>query len=412
MLLIKLNYGLLLERPLGWRAQLPFMEHGMAERKIPSSLTQARLTRKDFLALGASTLLVACGGGGADPSDILTVEPRARGGIGGAGGGKPGTGAGTLYRIQILASAAAQQYGKCINKAGQVVGQVTSPTQLALVPVQWNDDGTQTILEDASGWANYISESGVVVGFAGVYSSAGARMWSNGVTSLLPVPAGSTAYPNCISDVAGIVGSLSAPNAPTQGVWWRGNDVIVPTPPVGTSSYLVQGINDSSRMVGAAFLPEQGRQVPVLWSNADTPTVLPMPSGNGWAGGSASRISSQGVVAGTVLSSRNVSWAARWVNEQATRLPVPPRYQSSTVSGTDYQGTIFGSGVDGAGGTQALMWTSDKVTILSDLIDPVDPLYGTAFIWDAIGRDAQGRILAGISAPMYPNALAFLVPSA
>lgn len=177
---------------------------------------------------------------------------------------------GTTYVFAELPSLGGEARAFAINACGQVAGESAaspSPTPVGgppRVPVRWNNGQVSSLgtLGGATGAANAINSSGMIVGTAHTSSNVGhAFLWRNGsMQDLTPTASVSQAYG--INDSGVAVGTIVDDSSDTLGnvafSWSSGTLQIIPAGNGMTPQY-AQAISNAGTIVGAGLVGSASR---------------------------------------------------------------------------------------------------------------------------------------------------------
>jgi uncharacterized membrane protein len=327
-----------------------------------------------------------------------------------AGFADPASAVPPRYRVTVIAASPAEPgpTAIAINNRGDAV--VVDPSKGGIGHRVWRNGKLHELPEGfvpsgindrgvVAGWV-------IVVGLIGVTGSSGelptptrtatskAAMWNGGtVTELaLRLPSGE-ARPSMargINNSGRLVGSLGPRSLAFAG---KGTPLATPGGYVASEG---SAINRSGTVVGWVQTQSgpgvESRRLAAVWSGSRLQVIQPL---EGYDTSRALGVGSDDTVVGDMLSfASGQRTAFRWARGVATPLPAP----ADTPEHLKHAGTALGihsSGrlvVGSLNFDVALIWEGDTAYRLTDLIDPVDPVFGRAVIRDAVAINDKGQI--------------------
>lgn len=316
----------------------------------------------------------------------------------------------------------ATPYG--MNELGVIVGSagpeawspVAVPVQVAL-----EDDGIAPLeAEGAMGYARGVSDDGTIVG----EHDRQAQVWSRGVRTPLPVPAGYfSGAARAINSSGAIAGSYAdhddppPPVGPRPCAWASRTSAPValallhPDWPVGSAAAI------DSRGAMAGTLSTISGTFAVIWDRIDAaPRALPLPTGA--LGVEAMGMNDHGDVVGRAARSDGSDAFAYWSTTGTSALLARPTGAPSTgfyaeARDVDGAGWAVGTATTAPGVAHAILWADGRAIDLDASV--TDRPAGVRHIAAAAAIDDQGRIavdvlLDGPSADL-PHTIGVLVPA-
>lgn len=284
----------------------------------------------------------------------------------------------TIVDLGLPASNSSAVQGTAISPNGIATGRgFGSPT----IAFSWTQSGGMVGLPNLASPArafsvgNGVNSAGVVVG-TGATTSFGSSplplMWSGGVVSQLPLPAGQTLgranAVNSSNDAVGSVGSGSG----EFGVLYSGGSATVITQTTSNGSFLrtAFGINDSGRIVGNGIDPNNAAvNVGYVFDSA-TNTAFDVGALPGRNGALAFAVGNGGHVVGSSMLNQGSGTPFIWHDSTGIlEIPLPVGTSQGSARGVNEHGWAVGT----ASSAFAIPFLFDGTDSyrLADLIDPL-----------------------------------------
>lgn len=251
----------------------------------------------------------------------------------------------------------------------------------------------------AYGVGNGINDGGIVVG-TGTTTSFGSSplplMWTNGVVSQLPLPAGQTlGRANDVNATGLVVGSVNGGSSELAVIYSGGTaQIITATGPNGSFMRTAFGVNDAGLVVGNGIDPTNAAvNVGMVYDSVSgqMTTVGSLPSMNGAL---AFDVSNTGHVVGGSMLNQGSSTPFIWTASGGiVAVPLPAGTSQGSARGVNSSGWVVGT----ASSAFAIPFLYDG-TQTYRIGDLVDPLSGWDFLTNtsssALGI-SEGGIIVG-----------------
>ena len=249
-------------------------------------------------------------------------------------------------------------YAVAINSNGDIVGTEFQPSGIYGIPVLWSS-GERIELPDLGegGFANDITEAGVIIGNVISKGQYRAARWINRELELLPLPEFETddgviwSFANTINSAGVISGTIQAPIAtPSAALRWDSEGVAF----VQSDGLETKGIsvdNLGGILINGYFDGGYSR-APAVVQDDGTVNVLQTPAGL-FGGASGLAMGRNGIVAGYYYDSGDSGFQIKsvaWPNGVFTPLEMPAGQRYAFPSAVGMNGMVFGSATDGVTG--------------------------------------------------------------